>query len=192
VNFSPSQRSLESQFLSLYVSDKMSRVEERYFALKRRALDCIVRLQGIEELIMEGLDKEVEVVLRDDRLLDHLAQSNVQQKRVTRALQGIKKQELGLQEDRNKFQAVATRGAALLSVVIDLQKAHPAYRYSLKWFLQIFQHEMKSREHINSALDPLVDFNNRLTKAVFQRLCVGLLQKDKLMLAFMIAFKLMQ
>ena len=41
-------------------------------------------------------------------------------------------------------------------------------------------------------LDPLVDHNARLTKAIYQKLCVSAFQKDKLMIAFLIAFKLME
>lgn len=170
----------------------MSRLEDKYVDLKKKALDCIVRLQGIEELIMAGLDKEVEALLRDDQLLEHLAQSHMQSKRVTRALQVIKKQEYALQEDRKRFLPAAIRGASLFQVVADLRFLQPAYQFSLQWFLKIYSSEMKNKEHVNSALDPLVDFNNRLTKQVFQRLCVGLLQKDKLMLAFLMAHDVMK
>ena len=35
---------------------------------------------------MNGLDKDVEILLRDDQLLEHLAQSHIQSKKVTRTL----------------------------------------------------------------------------------------------------------
>lgn len=192
VNFSPSRRSLEAQLLSLYVNDKMARLEDKYVELKTKALDCIVRLQEVEEQVMTGLDKDVEVLLRDDQLLEHLAQSHMQSKRATRALQVIKRQELDLEEDRKRYLPVAIRGTALFRIMSDLQHVEAAYQFSLDWFLKIFVTEMKNKENANSALDPLLDFTNRLTKQVYQRVCLGLLQKDRLLLAFLIAHDLMK
>ena len=44
VNFSPSRRSLEAQLLSIFVNEKMARIEDKYINLKEKALDCILRL----------------------------------------------------------------------------------------------------------------------------------------------------
>ena len=51
-----------------------------------RALECIEKLNTIEELVLDALSKEIEVLLADERLVEHLAMSYVQQKRVMRAL----------------------------------------------------------------------------------------------------------
>lgn len=88
----------------------------------------------------------------------------MQSKRVTRALQAIKKQELDLEEDRKRYLPVAIRGAGLFRIMSDLQHVEATYQFSLEWFLKIFVAEMKNKEHANSALDPLLDFTNRLTK----------------------------
>ena len=87
---------------------------------------------------------------------------------------------------------VAKRAAMLFFLVKDLHKIENVYQFSLKWFMRLFDQELKNKENVNSMLDPLVDLNNRLTKAIYQKLCVGAFQKDKLMIAFMIAFKLME
>ena len=54
---------------------------------KVKALDCILRLQQVEGLILEALDKDLDVVLNDDKLIEYLSQSNLSTKRVTKALQ---------------------------------------------------------------------------------------------------------
>jgi hypothetical protein len=45
----------------------------------------------VEVLILEALDKELSIVLNDDKLIEYLSQSNLSTKRVTKALQSIKK-----------------------------------------------------------------------------------------------------
>lgn len=80
----------------------------------------------------------------------------------------------------------------LFFLVRDLAKVERIYQFSLKWFMKLFEQELRSKENINSMLDPLVDLNNRLTRSVYQKLCAGVFQRDKLMIAFMIAYKLMR
>lgn len=41
----------------------------------------------MESLILEALDKDLDVVLNDDKLIEYLSQSALSTKRVTKALQ---------------------------------------------------------------------------------------------------------
>ena len=47
----------------------------------------------------------------------------------------------------------------LFNVSQEISKVNTNYIFSLKWFMKIFEHELKSKEGINGAIDPLVDFN---------------------------------
>lgn len=80
----------------------------------------------------------------------------------------------------------------LFFLVRDLAKVEKIYQFSLKWFMRSFEQELRGRENVNSMLDPLVDLNNRLTRSVYSRLCAGVFRRDRLMVAFMIAYRLMQ
>ena len=51
---------------------------------------------------------------------------------------------------------------------------------------------MKNKDNANSSLDPLLDFANRLTKQVYTKVCLALLQKDRLLFSFLIAHDLMK
>lgn len=93
INFALSEQALESQLLSVFVAERMGKLERAFHDTKQRTLECIEKLHTIEELILDALSKDVDVLLEDDRLIEHLALSYVQQKRVTRALQDIKRQE---------------------------------------------------------------------------------------------------
>lgn len=77
INFALSQQSLEAQLLGMYVAEKMGKLEDKFNDLKKKALECIVKLQEVENLIMAGLNNDVEIVLRDEKLIENLAQSNL-------------------------------------------------------------------------------------------------------------------
>ena len=75
-------------------------------------------------------------------------------------------------------------------IVNDLSRVNNIYQFSLKWFFNIFESELKNKE-VNSNVDPLIDLMNRLTKATYFKLSAGVFQCDKLMIAFTIAYNLM-
>jgi hypothetical protein len=60
----------------------------------------------------------------------------------------------------------------------------------LKWFLAHFASVLKSKEGVNASLDPLIDLNNRVAKAIFQKMSLGLFQEDRLLVAFLLATNL--
>lgn len=59
--------------------------------------------------------------------------------------------------------------------------------------MRIFDVELRNKDvHVNTQMDPLTEFSTRLTRCVHQKLCIGLYDKDKLMVAFIIATKLLK
>lgn len=74
----------------------------------------------------------------------------------------------------------------------DLYKVEPHYQFSLKWFVRIYKSELKNKEGINPTSDTMEDLCMRLTKAIYQKICLGVYQKHKLMVSFLIAFNLMK
>ena len=69
------------------VAEKMAKVEKKFINIKIKALELIIRLQSVEDMILASLDKDVDTVLNDDKLVEHLSQSQLSSKKVTKALQ---------------------------------------------------------------------------------------------------------
>ena len=69
------------------VTEKMAKVEKKFINIKIKALELIIRLQSVEDMILASLDKDVDTVLNDDKLVEHLSQSQLSSKKVTKALQ---------------------------------------------------------------------------------------------------------
>ena len=84
INFSVTRAGLEAQLLSYIVAEKMARLEKKFVLNKIKALDCFVKLQTMENLILESLNQEVDLVLNDDLLVEHLSNSNISSKNVTK------------------------------------------------------------------------------------------------------------
>jgi dynein heavy chain len=65
------------------------------------------------------------------------------------------------------------------------------YQFSLKWFLNLFELELRNREAVNKDIDPVEDLTERLTKIVYTRLCGSVFARDKLLISFMLALQVM-
>jgi len=69
------------------VAEKMAKLEKKFINIKIKALELIIRLQSVEDMILASLDKDVDTVLNDAKLVEHLSQSQLSSKKVTKALQ---------------------------------------------------------------------------------------------------------
>lgn len=54
--------------------------------VKKKALECFLKLQQIEDLILEMLNKSIEQLLVDDLLVERLLSSTMQSKKTFKAL----------------------------------------------------------------------------------------------------------
>lgn len=80
----------------------------------------------------------------------------------------------------------------LFFLVKDLTKLEHVYQFSLKWFMNLFEAELRENNPTPAHPDPVVDLINRLTKNVYRRVCLSVFQKDKVLISFMMAYKLMK
>jgi dynein heavy chain len=145
--------------------------------MRVKALDCFVRLKESEELVLKGLQRDIEVVLLDTSLIQNLGQSHKTATKVAKALKEISKGQDELLEARSKYQPVAARAAMLFFVVKDLSKLEHVYQFSLKWFMDIFEAELSAEEVPNPTgvpIDPVIDLNERLTQSVYQKVCLSI------------------
>ena len=80
-------------------------------------------------------------------------------------------------------------------LVKDLTKLEHVYQFSLKWFMNLFETELRDKIPVPGHADPVIDLINRLTKTIYKtiykRLCLSVFQKDKILISFMMAYKLM-
>ena len=120
----------------------MSELEGKFTEMRVRALDCFVKLKDSEELILKGLQRDIEVVLVDDELIQNLGKSHKTATKVAKALKEISKGQDALLDARGKYQPVASRAASLFFVIKDLTKLEHVYQFSLNWFMDIFQAEL--------------------------------------------------
>lgn len=70
----------------MFVQNRLEELEAAYDKTRLRAIECMDVQRKIENNILDSLQEDVEAILQDDKLVEFLSASYVQQKRITRAL----------------------------------------------------------------------------------------------------------
>jgi dynein heavy chain len=97
-----------------------------------------------------------------------------------------------INENREKYRAVARRGSVLYFVIADLAIIDPMYQYSLEFFSKLFNRRLdksQKSEHLEERLNILI---NDITESFFVNICRGLFEKDKLLYAFLNASSILR
>ena len=71
-------------------------------------------------------------------MIDVLRKSKATSLEVTQRLKLSEKNELKTDIARRKYLPIATRGAVLYFVIVDLEILNPMYKFSLQWFADMF------------------------------------------------------
>lgn len=90
-----------------------------------------------------------------------------------------------IDENRESYRRVATRGSVLYFVVSDFANVDPMYQYSLDFFTKLFIMRLEKSEKSEVLETRLEILINDITRAIYFSICRGLFEKDKLLYSFL-------
>eukprot|EP00971_Amphidinium_carterae_P128201 2539820-Amphidinium_carterae.1 len=97
---------------------------------------------------------------------------------------------------RGAYLSVAQRAALLFFAVVELAGIDPMYQYSLAWFQNLFIQtvdQATKSDDLEQRLQILKDQDkDSFTEALYQNVCRGLFEKDKLIYSFALCIRLMK
>ena len=101
------------------------------------------------------------------------------------------KTEAQINKLRDQYRVVATRGAIIYFVIADLANIDPMYQYSLDYFISRFNYCIDTadkNEDVQVRLGTLIDFT---TLFMYNNICRGLFERDKMMFSFILCAQIM-
>jgi dynein heavy chain len=75
VNFHVTIEGLEEQMLSIVITNQKSDLEEESVKMRKEALSCIKILKKLEDDILDSLNRRIEDILTDEKLIETLENS---------------------------------------------------------------------------------------------------------------------
>lgn len=190
VNFLVTFSGLEDQLLADVIRIELPEME------KQRG-NLIVSINNDKQQLLELEDKILKLlfssrcknILDDEELVDTLNESKETSIAVVARLVEAEKTEEMITLEREKYRALAAKGAVLFFVVSSLSEIDPMYQFSLSYFSSVFCSVIEDENHKKSE-----NVENRLkfliaqeTYAIFTNVSRGLFESHKLIFSFQLA-----
>jgi dynein heavy chain, axonemal len=152
INFTVTLDGLEDQLLVDVVKHENPEVErQRDEIILSISIDKKV-LKQCQDKILELLANSTGMVLDDELLITTLEESKNRSTEISRVLASSADIEAKVNEARDIYRPVATRGAVLYFVISDLGLLDPMYQYSLGYFKKLFTFSLDMEDPVNKRL----------------------------------------
>eukprot|EP01041_Mallomonas_annulata_P001585 gene1585-3062_t len=192
INFTVTMDGLESQLLGDVVAAERPDIETKKVQLMLQMAEDKKQLAVLEATILQMLSESEGNILDDEKLINTLSDSKTTALSIAQRVAEAEITEKEINIARGKYLEVATRGSIIYFVIADLAGIDPMYQYSLAYYAQLFNRCLADSEkstHLEVRLESILSYS---TLTIYQNICRGLFEKDKLLFSSLICFQILR
>jgi len=195
INFTVTERGLEDQLLGDVVRKLLKEIEEKKDSLVVSVAEDKKMLNDLEEQILDNLQQSKGGnILDDEKLIKTLDDSKYMANMIVKRVKESEDTERELDKTRELYRPIAKRGSLLFFVMASLSHIDSMYQYSLEYFKQLFNlaiDQVPNKEQL--ALEQLLpQLIESITETVYNNICRGLFEKDKMIFSFLICSQILK
>ncbi|KAJ1333646.1 dynein cytoplasmic 1 heavy chain [Microdochium nivale] len=190
VNFTVTQSSLQTQSLNEVLKSERADVDERRSNLIKLQGEFKVHLRQLEKRLLQALNESRGNILDDDNVIETLETLKTEAAEISGKMSNTEGVMAEVEEITQQYSVIARSCSAVFAVLEQLHYLNHFYQFSLQYFLDIFHSVL----HGNKNLANVTDFNARrdviikdLFVTTYKRTALGLLQRDRVALAMLLA-----
>lgn len=193
VNFTVTPASLRSQCLNRVLRSERPDVEEKRTNQLKLQGEFQAKLHTLEESLLNSLSSAQGSLLEDDAILAKLEKIKTEAGEVETQLAQSADVMKEIEASSMLYDPLALRCSSIFFTLEQLFMVHPLYRYTLQFFLDIFNgvltqnDNLKGEDMVGQYELRLKTINNDLFTAVYKRVAPGMLDGDRGALALMLA-----
>jgi len=142
-------------------------------------------------MLLERLSENSGNLLDDEELILVLADTKSKSTDVKEKLIAAAEMRKNINEKREQFRPVATRGSVLYFSIVDMSQVNTMYQTSLDQFQAIFDKSMEVAEKANLSSKRVNNIIDSMTLLTYRYINRGLYEKDKTSFKLIVAFKIL-
>lgn len=192
INYAITIDGLENQLLAEVVKVERNDLEEQREMLIEETSANKMLLSTLEDSLLRELASSSGNMLDNVELIQTLESAKIKALEVTEKLLIADKTANFIEEARNDYRPIASRGVHLFFILSDMSIVNPMYQYSLSSYLSVFIKSLRQAEPDIMLPKRLINILKTLTKNVYDYGCSGTFERHKLLFSFQIATKLQQ
>ncbi|CAN0438741.1 unnamed protein product [Ascophyllum nodosum] len=191
VDFTVTQKGLEEQLLGCIIQKEQNSLEEQLRNVLGEVTNNTKALMALDQLLLERLSANTGNFLDDEELIGALAETKKRAVQVRDRLVAAREMRESINEKREQYRPVATRGAVLYFAMGDLSLVNVMYQTSLDHFQTIFIRAMDMAEKAALPSKRVSNIIETMTFNVYRYVSRGLYEQDKLSFKLILALKIL-
>ena len=191
VDFTVTMKGLEEQLLGRVIAKEQKALEDLLNKVLEEVNSNTKSLLSLDALLLERLTANSGNLLDDEDLIDVLANTKMKAAEVKDKLIAAGETRRNINEKRELFRPVATRGSVLYFSVVEMSMVNVMYQTSLAQFTELFMKSMDVAEKANLPAKRVQKIIDCMTYLVYRYVNKGLYEVDKLLFIFIVTVKIM-
>lgn len=190
IDFTVTMEGLEQQLLSQVISREKAELNEESAKLSEDINSNEKRRKNLEDRLLKQLSESQGNLIDDVELIKTLQETKDASADIAEKLAIAMETKKRIAGAREEYRPVATRGAVLYFLVVQMSVVNHMYQTSLMQFNGIFDHSILRSEHHPVTAKRITSIIDYLTLSVFKYVIRMLFSKHKLLFVLLLACKI--
>jgi len=191
VDFTVTMKGLEEQLLGRVIAKEQKALEDLLNKVLEEVNSNTKALLLLDAQLLERLSANSGNLLDDEELIDVLAGTKQKAAEVKEKLSAAAETRRSINDKREQFRPVATRGSVLYFSIVDMSMVNVMYQTSLAQFTELFMRSMDDAEKASLPAKRVQKIIECMTYLVYRYVNKGLYEVDKLLFLFILTVKIM-
>ena len=191
IDFTVTMKGLEDQLLARVIGKEQSALEEQLAGVQKSVNENTKSLLALDAELLKRLTENTGNLLDDEDLIGVLQNTKQKAMEVTSKLKQADETKKQIDEKREQYRSVATRGSILYFGIVEMSQVNVMYQTSLQQFMVLFMGSMDDAAPAKLANKRSANIIDTMTYQVYRYINKGLYETDRILFVLVFTMKIM-